>query len=106
MTDGTEADCSNGETDGKDSGRRAAGKTLQNAALNGMLLRTEQKTVSRRWGKPADLSQRDVLYVNPLMQEELGRLAELVGVLRGEIMAQAVLCTLCLNVGMAHKVVF
>lgn len=81
-------------------------KTLQNAALNGMLLRTEQKTVSRRWGKPADLSQRDVLYVNPLMQEELGRLTELVGVLRGEIMTQAVLCTLCLNVGMAHKVVF
>ena len=81
-------------------------KTLQHAALNGMLLRTEQKTVSRRWGKPADLSQRDVLYVNPLMQEELSRLTELVGVLRGEIMTQAVLCTLCLNVGMAHKVVF
>ena len=40
------------------------------------------------------------------MQEELSRLAELVGVLRGEIMAQAVLCTLCLYVGMAHKVVF
>lgn len=81
-------------------------KTLQNAALNGMLLRTEQKTVSRRWGKPADLSQRDVLYVNPLMQEELSRLTELVGVLRGEIMTQAVLCTLCLYVGMAHEVVF
>lgn len=46
-------------------------KTLQNAALNGMLLRTKQKNVSRRWGKPADLSQRDVLYVNSLMQEEL-----------------------------------
>ena len=91
---------------GKIQGGTLLEKTLQNAALNGMLLRTEQKTVSRRWGKPADLSQRDVLYVNPLMQEELSRLAELVGVLRGEIMAQAVLCTLCLNVGMAHKVVF
>lgn len=39
------------------------------------------------------------------MQEELGRLAELVGVLGGEIVAEAVLSTLGLDVGMAHKVV-
>lgn len=54
----------------------------------------------------AALAQRYILYIYALMQEELSRLAEFVGVLGGEIMALSVLCTHGLDIGMTHKVVF
>ena len=52
-----------------------------------------------------DLAQRDIVYLDRLVEENLSRLLELVRILGGEIVHLAVLGAVALHLGMAREIV-